>query len=216
MKLGLHHYTEFVALIIALFSYQKFKGTYMVWFIPFLALTFLTEFINNILFTSYGIHTAWSYNFSGIIQVSFYTYIFINLAETKKHKQLLLVSHLMYTGFFCIYLTVTQHWRAFSQDAALFGFIEMVLFSCGFFYQCLREDYDIANQKYKTGLWITAGVLIFYSGVSICFSLYDYIVKYDLRLNGRRLYGIIPQYLCIILYGCLSISFILWKKPVKK
>jgi len=187
----------------------------MVWFIPYLAMIFSVELINNILFYSYGIANSWVYNIFHLLQICFFCFVFINLAQTKKHKQFLLFTNFIYVLIYCTYLTVYAHWLKVKPDLMVAGFIEMVTFSCLFFYQCLRDDYDVWNQKYKTGLWITAGILIFYSGISICYSLIPYISKYDLKLQGKRLYNIIPQYLCIILYGCLSISFILWKKPAK-
>ncbi|HPH22897.1 MAG TPA: hypothetical protein PLW32_03350, partial [Chitinophagaceae bacterium] len=42
-QIGPNIYSEIIATIIVAFCYNKLKGSYMQWFIPFLALTFLTE-----------------------------------------------------------------------------------------------------------------------------------------------------------------------------
>jgi hypothetical protein len=78
--------------------------------------------------------------------------------------------------------------------------------------------YLIADRIEKTMIlwepdfWIAFGTALFYSGVSITFSLYDVIIRHNLIFLGLRLYNSIPQVLCLPLYLSISISIILSKR----
>ena len=60
--------------------------------------------------------------------------------------------------------------------------------------------------------WVAFGVALFFSGVSIVFSNYDYIKQHNLTLFGERLYHFVPRLLSVFLYTCISISLIICRK----
>ncbi|HET8830070.1 MAG TPA: hypothetical protein VFM79_12050 [Pelobium sp.] len=110
------------------------------------------------------------------------------------------------------FLSITN---GFSTTIILISSVILIILSCYYFYRCLLDDVDLTAYYVKSGLWIVAGILIFYSGIAIVFSLFDYIRTYKLAVNGVQLYNFIPRVLSIILYGCFIVAFILWRKPQK-
>lgn len=215
MHLGPHHYSEIIGLLVAVICYYKLRGTFMKWFIPFLAVVLTVELYANYMYYTKAMSTTLLYNICVPLYLTFYTFVFMRLAYDRKHRYTLLVINSLYLLAYCGYTTFFGDWHKFNTNLFVAGSVEMILFSCLYFYQDLRSDYDSQDARYKSGLWIAAGLLIFYSGISICFSLYYYIERYNLQLFGAKLYNIIPRYLSIVLYACLSISFLVWKKQAK-
>jgi len=79
----------------------------------------------------------------------------------------------------------------------------------------MLDDVDLNAFYVKSGLWIASGILIFYTGICIVFSLFNYIRANNLTINDVALYNFVPRVLSIILYGCFIVAFILWRKPQK-
>ncbi|MBU0696951.1 MAG: hypothetical protein KKE39_10580 [Bacteroidetes bacterium] len=77
----------------------------------------------------------------------------------------------------------------------------------------MLNDIDLNSYEVKGGLWFASGILIFYSGISIVFSLVNYIREHHLNIAGMALYNFVPRCLSSILYACISIALLKWKKP---
>lgn len=56
----------------------------------------------------------------------------------------------------------------------------------------------------EADFWIVAGIVLFYSGISVVFSFYSYIVENNLLWLDERLYKTIPKLLSILLYSGIS------------
>jgi hypothetical protein len=63
-------------------------------------------------------------------------------------------------------------------------------------------------------IWVAVGVVVFFSGVSIVFSLYQFIQIRQIKLWGEPIYTLVPRLLSIILYSCLSIAIITCRKTI--
>ncbi len=213
MHLGPNIYAEFLSLLCALFCLGRLRNSFMKWFVPFLALTVLVEIVCHILL-QHDKNTLPAYIIFDTITVTFYTFIFYNFSIKKYLKNILLV-----TISFRIVFTVTYYLLSLifpSYYLFVVSGIQMIFFSCLLFYQYLRtEDLDIVA-NHKSGIWFAAGILIFYAGVTIVLSLVNYIRHNELKIAGVYLYNFVPRYLSIILYVCISISLILWKKIIQK
>jgi hypothetical protein len=56
----------------------------------------------------------------------------------------------------------------------------------------------------EADFWIVAGIVLFYSGISVVFSFYSYIAENNLLWLGETLYKTIPKLLSILLYSGIS------------
>ena len=213
MILGVHHYIELLSLIIAIIRYRELKGSFVVYFIPFLLTVFLLELVCNYLYTSYNVSSKNIYTVLNPVIHCFYAYTFYKFFTQKSRKIILLIG---IVGFCLLCAADYMLTKTFNNYLIAIGGIMQVVFACLYFYQYLQNDNNIKSAASTSGLWIASGVLIFYSGISICFSLYHYIIEYDLKFLGLPLYQIIPRYLSVILYSSLSIAFLVWKTPKEK
>lgn len=204
------YYIEFLSLCVALYSYKRLKNSYMFWFIPFLGITFFSEVSSDYIYHTYQSSTYWIFSILIPITTLFYGYIFYCLIKDKRLKTIFNVLALIYLVANVYFLATTD---SFSTAIILISSVVLITLSCYYFYRCLLDDVDLNAFDVKSGLWFSAGVLIFYTGICIVFSLFDYIRAHHLTVNGVSLYNFIPRVLSIILYGCLIVAFFLWRKP---
>jgi len=182
----------------------------MVWFIPFLFLTFLAEVISSFIYWNYGLPTYWIYNILSPSTIVFYGYIFYCFIDKKSFKPIFLFSGLIYL-LINIYFVLSS--SKFNIEVLIIGALIQIVLSCYYFYSCLLNDIDLNDYKVKSGLWIASGVLVFFVGISIVFSLVNYIREHHLNIAGMALHNFVPRCLSIILYACISIALLKWKKP---
>lgn len=207
------YYFEFSAFLIAIYSYKRLKNSFMFWFIPFLLITSVSELASDLIYRNYGVATDWIYNILGPITIYFYGYVFYRLLRNDKLKPLFLIAATLY---FILNIFMAVNEKGFHISLFMVGAIIQIILACYFFYRCLLDDVDLNAHQINSGLWIASGILIFFAGVSIVFSLVDYIRAHHLMIHGLPLYKIIPRYLSIILYACISIALLKWKKPQEK
>lgn len=199
---------EFLSLAIALLSYRRLKNTFMVYFIPYLLILVASE-----ISARYLSNTVLLYSILNPLTHCFYAFIFCNYIIVKKQR-LIFISLTSIYCLLCIigYFNDDRQYSLFYYLIASGGLMQ-VYFSCTFFYQYITSDDVTLMKKWDSGLWIASGLLIFYSAVSICFSLHGYIKENELKIFDLYLYHIMPRVLSPILYSCLCMSFILWKNP---
>lgn len=209
-----HNIFELLSFFVAIFYYRYLKGTFMKWFLPFLGFIWVGEFFayyQNIILKVQAI----SINYLiGIVESVFYGYIFYNLSQRViLKKAILLFIPVSVLGYFLTYLFGRQFFHHFISNIIISGFF-IAAIALAYLYEKFADD-DETLLVSEPGFWIAVGVSLFYSGISISFSLYNFIIKHDLSLFGLKLYKLVPRVLSVILYLCISISLILCKKKNK-
>lgn len=202
----IHICFEFLSLAIALISYPRLKNSFLVYFIPFLVILILGE-----IFAWYASNTVLLYSILNPLTHCFYTFIFYNYATSKKQRRVFICLATIY----CL-ICILRHFNDDAEYSYFYyliasGGLMQVYFSCTFFYQYITSSDVVQMKAWDSGLWMASGLLIFYSAVSICFSLHGYIKENELKIFNLYLYHIIPRVLSPILYSCLCVSFLLWK-----
>ncbi len=217
MKLSdIHLYTECLALLVALFSVNRIWRGMLIWFVPYLAFIVSTELLSRFMHHNYPDYSmGWVYNCMNLINQGFYSFVFYRYATGTPHKKLIVALFSLFMIYSLFFFLSNSFFKFGSQAVAIGGMVQVVL-ACMFFYSYLKNDEHIAQTHYTSGVWIAAGVLIFYAGTSLVFSLLEYIRENSLTLGGEPLYRIIPRYLSAILYTCIGIALIIWKKPERK
>lgn len=212
MKFSIQHYFEFLSLLVSLLCLKKLKNSFMIFFVPYLLLILEIEILAKYLHVTYALSTGWMYNILNLISHFFFAFIFYMFSTAKEHRQTIILLTATYIISSLTYYFYTSF--AFNNYIIAYGGIIQVIFACIHFYEYLLHDYYVKEKHYSAGLFIAAGVLIFYSGITICLSLYNYILLNQLMIFNTPLYNIIPRYLSIILYSCISIALIVWRKPM--
>jgi hypothetical protein len=213
--LGIHHLFELLGFLACLYNAGKFRHSFVYAFLPFLLINLLVEAGSNILHYTFNMDTQMVYYVFNLVTVIFYGTFFYRYLPSARIKDFILLSLTLYALFDLAYPFLF----GFIKHSGIFfitiGAILLVVYACFFFYHYLQlDEYENLAEK-NSMLWISAGILIFYSGIAVIFSMFDFIVAHKLVFMGKPIYNIVPRYLSVILYSCFSIAFFVWPAPSK-
>lgn len=214
MELSIQHYFEFLSLLISVIYIGKLRNHFLITFVPYLLLILAVELIAKYLAVNFHYKNIWVYNLLNLLSHSYYAFIFYCFAQQKIHRKVIVVLTITYIVSSLTYYLFTSFYE-FNNVIISIGGVLGIFLACLHFYYYLQNDNYVHERHFLSGLFIASGVLIFYSGIAICFSLYNYIRINDLRLFGDPLYRVIPRSLSIFLYLLISIAIIIWKRPTK-
>lgn len=138
----------------------------MIWFIPFLLVTFLIEISSYYLYLLLGLSSYWVYNLLVPITAYFYGFIFYKQMSAPNLKLPFKIIGLLYllANFYFLFTA-----NGFSKTSLITSAILLMILSCYYFYRCLLDDTDLDSARVKSGLWIASGVLIFMQVFLLCF-----------------------------------------------
>ena len=186
----------------------------MKWFLPFLGFICVAELVAKYQVLILDEHLIKIHYVIGIIESIFYGYVFYRLSNSHFLKKII---------FFFVPISVVSYLVTYFFYKNIFSYFITNIIISGFFLAVIAllylymkfADDDETLLISEPGFWIALGVSLFYSGISISLSLYDFIILNDLQLFGVRLYNFASRVLSVILYSCISISIILCKKKNK-
>ena len=211
MKSEFYYIVEIISFLIAIWRYPIIKSTKMKWFPLFLAFIIVFEFIAFYQSFYLGKPTYGINYFIAIVEIFYYGNLFyVSIKNTLKRK---FIRIMIITGIVVFLISSFNHPKEFRYF--YFSFI-----LSGFFISCMAlmfileqfEENKKNDLKSDPIFWVAFGVALFFSGVSIVFSNYDYIKQHNLTLFGERLYHFVPRLLSVFLYTCISISLIICRK----
>ena len=180
----------------------------MKWFLPFLGSIFFGEILAKN--TQFG--TIINY-LIGVTESFFYGYMFYNLSNKYFVKKIIIYFvPISVLGYLISFFFSNNKSVFFIANIVISGFF-LAAIALNYLYEKFDDDETILISD--SGFWIAIGVSLFYSGVSIVFSLHDFIVRNNLTLFNIKLYKLVPRILSVILYLSISISIILCKKKNK-
>lgn len=205
--------TEFLSLVIAILNYRWLRNSFWWLFIPFLGATLVIETLASFVWTHAN---GWLYNIYVLLQFPFTSFFFYRVTGINKLKTTIKLTAFAFL-LFCIYMYLFQSsfiefnlW-IFTLDCFL-----TVLYAIFFLFYCINENDITKIAAQRPALSVTIGIVIFFSIVSILFNTYKFIRANELKLFGIYLDNIVPQLLSIIMYGCFSYAFIVWKQTPAK
>lgn len=206
MKLDLHHYIELLALVISINTFwgQKKWGV-LHWFQPFLIFILLIELSGKFVASVLKQPNAWIYNFSIPIEYCFYSFIFFHSVNSKRIKNIILVSISAYVLFVVVTLLISKKLTNFNTGFLLFGSGMMVFFGCLFFWDLFNNPGEVRLVSYPQ-FWVFSGLLLFNLGE------FSYNLFADILFNQIDKEAIffrqINNYLNFVLYLCISIGLL--------
>ena len=204
--------TEFLCLLVALYVFKGHRSSFWWLFIPFLFFTFLVEVLAMYAWRD----NNWLYNLYVLAQFSFFSFFFYRVTGHRLLRRLILVSALIFLGYALFEYSFRRSFAVFNLLLFTLDCFFMVLFAIFFLLYCIGEN-NVSNISFQfPPLWITIGVVIFFSIASIVFNAYQFIRSHNLKLGGIYLDNIAPQILSLIMYSCFAYAFLQWKKLLTK
>ena len=151
--------------------------------------------------TNYGV---------ALLELFFYSFLFMKFTRHPGMKRmirwLMPLPLLMVLGSYWFY---SERFLAFYYSIIIEGFF-LTAVGLGYLYYQFEND-QTDNPSMDPVSWIAIGVMIFFSGISIVFSLYEFIRAQQIIIWGEQMYILIPRFLSIVLYSCITIAIITCK-----
>jgi hypothetical protein len=213
MQVYLYHFIELLCTLLAIFFFRHLRAQRMALLLPFLIFITLAEYIaillRNVFHTStYGINYLIM-----LVEWLFYNFLFLRFSPQPLLRQFIRVClPLMTTCILVGYFFFPGYYPAFYYCIILVGFF-LSFNSLGYMYSRFLQD-EMNDLTHDPVIWVAVGVVVFFSGVSIVFSLYQFIQIRQIKLWGEPIYTLVPRLLSIILYSCLSIAIITCRKTI--
>ena len=214
MKFNINNLAELFSLVVAIIYYSYLKNSVMKWFLPFLAFVFVGEmyakYVGYVLLRS----NTYVYSCITIVESIFYGYFFYAITVKEISKKIIFILS-------CINIFISIFFLFLISYNPSYLFINLIFLSICFSFISLTYIYskfisdEAAYLLSEPGFWVAFGVTLFFSGVSVVFSLHDFSMRHNLRLFGVKLYHIVPQALCVLLYLSISTAIILCKKKTR-
>jgi hypothetical protein len=213
MQLYLYHFFELLSTLLALFFYRNLRERRMGILLPFLMFISVAEYLailqRNIFYTS-----TYAINYLILlVEWLFYNLLFLRFTRQKLYlKYLHLSVPLMSVCIAASYFFYPVFYPAFYYCIISAGFLLSVA-ALGYMYSLFLDDQKQDLMDDPVG-WVAVGVVFFFSGVSIVFSLYQLIQVRKVYLWGEPIYTLVPRMLSIFLYSCISIAIIKCRKII--
>lgn len=211
MKFYINNLAELFSLVVAIIYYPYLKGTVMKWFLPFLAFVFVGEMYAKYVGYVLGRSNTEIYSFITIVESVFYGYFFHTITLKERSKKIIFIISLVNIAISVIFFFLISSNPSHLFTNLIFLSICFSFISLTYIYSKFTSD-EAAYLLSEPGFWVAFGVTLFFSGVSVVFSLHDFAMKRNLTLLGVKLYHIVPQILSLPLYLSISTAIILCKK----
>lgn len=213
MQVYLYHFIEIFCALLAILFYRNLRAKKMGLLLPFLLFITLAEYLailqRNVFHTStYGTNYLIM-----LVEWLFYNFLFLRFTTQPLLRQFIRISlPLLSIGILVGYFFFPGYYPAFYYCIMLVGFF-LSFTSLGYMYSRFLRD-EANDLTDDPVIWVAVGVVVFFSGVSIVFSLYQFIQMRQIKLWGEPIYALVPRLLSLFLYSCLSIAIITCRKTI--
>jgi hypothetical protein len=217
MITALYLISELQAFLIACYYYRYLRGSFMRWFVPFLAFIFFADAFLYVRLSIFHLEYSVTINYlQQLAQTFFYGYLFSKMANKRVLTRLVFFMWVicmpgLMLSFFLSQNSPTKNMLVIAIVSNMFN----AVISLGYLYLHIIKN-DSIRLLHEPGWWLATGVSVFFSCVSIGYLLYDFILQNKLRLFGIYLYNLIPRFMSLILYSFISIGIILYATKAKQ
>ncbi|WP_315821377.1 hypothetical protein [Paraflavitalea speifideaquila] len=184
---------------------------------PFLLYTCFVEIWGFIIADSpQDLSNVWLYNPYIIISVTFYCWFLISIAilPGQVKRRLYCILFPLGTGVLTAYL-IWGNRESLIKPILNIGAFLISLLCLLFFYTQIKNPACHQSLLRVPGFWMAAGLLIFYTGISLLASVYDLLEKSSINIGGSSIQNFITQVLSLFLYTCITIAIIQCSYPPK-
>lgn len=148
------------------------------------------------------------------IEFCFYFFLFYKSSETRKVKLIISVSFLLYVLAFLCDMMFIHGFYYINIYSYCLGSV-LIILCCLLYFMTLFGSDRVLNYFRLPMFWIATGLLFFYVGNLVQYSLLSYIINNNIDPDGSIHHFIITIF-NVLLHGSFTISFLcssVWKKP---
>jgi len=204
---------EILALTTLLSQYKKIEKTQYVYFLPFLV--FILSYETGSLYDIFIINgsNAWAVNIVITIEFLFYSSFLIALLDKKSRARLTILTASVFL-FTVIDVLVIQGFWNLCTIAILLQYLVLIILICIFFYQLMHRTGEHLSLIQLPHFWVNTGLLFFCLAEFLFFAAFTYMITKK-TYSYSLLWDVISNMANIILYSCLSISFLCFNRTKK-
>jgi len=195
---------EFVAAVVAIIHYKKYRISNEKYFLFFLWYTFFVDLIGAGMGYLFGLENWLLYNGFMITIFLFYFYWYNSILRSLRFRKFIRLFSIVFLGVATVSF-IFQEVNVYHKYTFVTGAVFVLILTVFHFYQLLNSN-QVLVIKYKLSFWISTGLLLFSVGMIPLFSLSEYL---DFQGTG---FVVTLVSLNIILYSCYIIGFIWTKK----
>jgi hypothetical protein len=187
--------------------WRNIKNTPLRWFLPYLLFIVAVELTGRYVRKVLKLSNVWMYNISVPLEYLFFVFIFWFFLKNKITRKLCVLFLLTFSMYVAVFLLINGI-ANFNENVLIIGSFFLIVFPVLYLVELYNSPGIISLNKYPA-FWIAVGVLLFNAGE---FS-YDLLSKFffDRFDRNAAVFRSINTYLNLLLYLCISFSF-LWKK----
>jgi hypothetical protein len=206
-------YTQLAAEVISLITSVVFikrlqANKWLLW-IPFLLYTCIVEIWGAYISEVYNGNNLWLYNPYIIVCNAFYSCFLIQVSILEKKTKRKRYRYIIVVSAGCLFWYLK--WGVRTDIVGYFlnlGAFAICLLSMLFFFTQIRHAYLHQSLEKIPGFWIASGLLIFYSGISLCMSVYNFLAAAKIRVWDEKIQNLIAQTLSLLLYAAITLAFV--------
>lgn len=210
-------FAEVAAFATSVFYRKELKVQKWLLFIPYLAITCTLEIWSAYWWITTQKPTLWLYNPYIVLSILFYGYILIQASIITPAKK-----KLLYQSLILLSVSALTWYYIWGDPTVIInhilngGALIICLLCFLFFYTHIRHPHYHFSLAKAPGFWVAAGLLVFYAGISLNISVYNFLAAAQIRLWKTPIQNLIPQALSLFLYSFIIIAFKLCKYPSRK
>jgi hypothetical protein len=200
-------YTEFLPVLVGIFTFKKFKNTYWKWFFVYLVFIFTTGLAKNMVDDLLSLKNNDFYIFF-VIPIEFLFFYWLYAYQSLKNKTLFYAFTIIYlTSFVANIFLEVDYLLIYSFNYVVGAFLIAILVFLEYKKQ-IRSD-EILEFKKNMMFYVNLGVSLLYVGTLPLFSFYTILLK-----DAEIFYGYYALFLVVnhLMYILFSLAF-LWGKP---
>ncbi|PJJ83157.1 hypothetical protein [Mucilaginibacter auburnensis] len=206
---------ELICFITALVCLLSVKERYWRFFIAFMFLTCLVEFVATPLKEMYKADpkpensNAWIYNLLLLLQIGTFLMMFYNLIGKYIQSKIIIFTGLVILLSLYGYELLTNQHGFYDYNVLTYSALSviMILYSLYYYYLLLNKE-EYTDLKALPEFWWTTGILFFFFGTTAINLFYRLLVSVSVSAVNTMYIFYINNILIVILYGCWTYAFI--------
>ena len=198
--------------LVSMVNYRWLKSRLMQGFPYLLMLTLIAEILARYVNVALKGNNGFIYNLFVPIEISYFTWFYLKLPVNRLQQRILATLLVIYlAGNIVVYLFFKPI-AHFDTYLFIAGGLLIVIICLLFFYNYFNLDSAREELRWKPVLWISAGIVAYFTVACSVLALYNPLVSLKADLLGVPLYRLIPQILSIFMYTSFAYAFYLCRK----
>lgn len=100
-----------------------------------------------------------------------------------------------------------EGFRAFNRYSFTLMSVWLIISSMVYLLDFMQKEEADISPLSDPVFWVVAGILFFQFGSILLNLLYNYSVQQEFKINGKKMYSFINQFLNLLMYSCFIIAF---------